>query len=138
MISLPFKLVIAILSTSVLAGCSKASTCSDPGTLQTVKKLFDQQQFGQAAQVPPNIFTLQDRSATLISTEGQSEKSLCSAIVVSDIIELMKFTNQYSAEDVAKIKEEAPKMGLALTKEYLINYTVQPMASGQSYITVLP
>ena len=138
MISLPFKLVIAILSTSVLAGCSKASTCSDPGTLQTVKKLFDQQQFGQAAQVPPNIFTLQDRSATLISTEGQSEKSLCSAIVVSDIIELMKFTNQYSAEDVAKIKEGAPKMGLALTKEYLINYTVQPMASGQSYITVLP
>ena len=138
MISLPLKLLIAIVSTSVLAGCSKASTCSDPGTLQTVKKLFDQQQFGQAAQVPPNIFTLQDRSATLISTEGQSEKSLCSAIVVSDIIELMKFTNQYSAEDVAKIKEEAPKMGLALTKEYLINYTVQPMASGQSYITVLP
>jgi len=138
MISLPLKLLIAIVSTSVLAGCSKASTCSDPGTLQTVKKLFDQQQFGQAAQVPPNIFTLQDRSATLISTEGQSEKSLCSAIVVSDIIELMKFTNQYSAEDVAKIKEEAPKMGLALTKEYLINYTVQPMASGQGYITVLP
>jgi len=138
MISLPFKLLIAILSTSVLAGCSKASTCSDPETLQTVKKLFDQQQFGQAAQVPPNIFTLQDQSATLVSTEGQGGKSLCSAIVVSDIIELMKFTNQYSAEDVAKIKEEAPKMGLALTKEYLINYTVQPMASGQSYITVLP
>jgi len=138
MISLPLKLLIAILGTSVLAGCSKASTCSDPGTLQTVKKLFDQQQFGQAAQVPPNIFTLQDQSATLVSTEGQGGKSLCSTIVVSDIIELMKFTNQYSAEDVAKIKEEAPKMGLALTKEYLINYTVQPMASGQNYITVLP
>lgn len=138
MISLPLKLLIAILSTSVLAGCSKASTCSDPGTLQTVKKLFDQQQLGQAAQVPPSIFTVQDQSATLISTEGQGGKSLCSAIVVSDIIELMKFTNQYSAEDVAKIKEEAPKMGLALTKEYLINYTVQPMAPGQSYITVLP
>lgn len=138
MISLPLKLLIAILGTSVLAGCSKASTCSDPGTLQTVKKLFDQQQFGQAAEVPPTIFALQDQSATLISTEGQGGKSLCSAIVVSDIIELMKFTNQYSAEDVAKIKGDAPKMGLALTKEYLINYTVQPMASGQSYITVLP
>jgi hypothetical protein len=57
---------------------------------------------------------------------------------VSDLIELMKFTNQYSDADVAKLKEEAPKSGMALTKEYLVNFTVQPMASGQSYVTVLP
>jgi PBP1b-binding outer membrane lipoprotein LpoB len=130
--------IILTLSAFVLAGCNEASTCTDPETLKTVKKLFDQQQFGQFIQAPSSIFTVQEKSATLTSADKQGGKSRCSVFIVSDLIELMKFTNQYSDADVAKLKEEAPKSGMALTKEYLVNFTVQPMASGQSYVTVLP
>ena len=102
-----------------------------------MKKLFDQQQFGQFIQAPPSIFVVQEKSATLTSTDKEGGKSLCSVLVQSDIMEMARFTGTSEA-DIAKIREEAPKRGLPLTKEYLVNYTVQPMASGQNYVTVLP
>ena len=80
---------------------------------------------------------VQEKSATLTSTDKQGGKSLCSVLVQSDIMEMARFRGTSEA-DIAKIKEEAPKRGLPLTKEYLVNYTVQPMASGQNYVTVLP
>lgn len=121
----------------VLSGCGGQTVCADGDVLQTVKKLFDQQQFGQFIQAPPSIFVVQEKSATLTSTDKQGGKSLCSVLVQSDIMEMARFTGTSEA-DIAKIKEEAPKRGLPLTKEYLVNYTVQPMASGQNYVTVLP
>jgi hypothetical protein len=121
-----------------LSGCGNASPCAEPGVLQTLKTLHDEQQFGQFIQAPPTVFTVQDGSATFVSIDKQGGKDRCSAIIVSDIIEMMKFTNQYSEADIEKIKEKAPKMGMALTKEYVVNYTVQPMANGQNYVTVLP
>ncbi len=121
----------------VLSGCGGQTVCADGDVLQTVKKLFDQQQFGQFIQAPPNIFVVQEKSATLTSTDKEGGKSLCSVLVQSDIMEMARFTGTSEA-DIAKIREEAPKRGLPLTKEYLVNYTVQPMASGQNYVTVLP
>ena len=46
--------------------------------------------------------------------------------------------NGTSEADIAKIKEEAPKRGVQLTKDDVVNYTVQPLASGQNHVTVLP
>ena len=58
-------------------------------------------------------------------------------LIQSDIMEMARFTGTSEA-DLAKIKEEAPKRGLPLTNDYLVNYTVQTMASEQNYVTVLP
>lgn len=135
-----FLTTTAILAPIVftLTGCGNASPCTEPSVLQTLKNLHDQQQFGQFIQAPPTVFTVQEGSATFVSIDKQGGKNRCSAIIVSDIIEMMKFTNQYSEADIEKIREEAPKMGMALSKEYIVNYTVQPMANAQNYVTVLP
>jgi hypothetical protein len=133
----PFRIILSVSLMLILSGCGGQPLCADGDVLRTVKTLFDQQQFGQSIQVPPSIFVVQEKSATLTSADKQESKSLCSVLVRSDIMEMARFTGTSEA-DIAKIKEEAPKRGLPLTKEYLINYTVQPMASGQNYVTVLP
>jgi hypothetical protein len=133
----PSRIVLSVLAMLILSGCGGQTVCADGEVLKTVKKLFDQQQFGQFIQAPLNIFVLQEKSATLTSTDKQGGKSLCSVLVQSDILEMGRFTGSSEAE-IAKIREEAPKRGLPLTKEYLVNYTVQTMASGQNYVTVLP
>jgi len=133
----PSRIVLSVLAMLILSGCSGQTVCVDGEVLKTVKKLFDQQQFGQFVQAPPSIFVIQEKSATMTTTEKQGGKSLCSVLVQSDLMEMARFTGTSEA-DIAKIKEEAPKRGLPLTKEYLVNYTVQPMASGQNYVTVLP
>jgi hypothetical protein len=133
----PFRIVLSVLAMLILSGCGGQTVCADGDVIQTVKKLFDQQQFGQFIQAPPSIFVVQEKSATLTSTDKQGGKSGCSVLILSDLMEMARFTGTSEA-DIAKIREEAPKRGLPLTKEYLVNYTVQPMASGQNYVTVLP
>ena len=133
----PSRIVLSFLAMLVLSGSGSQTVCADGEVLKTVKKLFDQQQFGQFIQAPPSIFVVQGKSATLTSTDKQGGKSLCSVLIQSDILEIVRFTGTSEA-DIAKMKEEAPKRGLPLTKDYLVNYTVQPMASGQNYVTVLP
>jgi hypothetical protein len=136
-INSPSRILIPVLAMLVLSGCGSQPICADSEVLKTVKKLFDQQQFGQFIQAPPTIFVVQEKSATLTSTDKQGGKSLCSVLVQLDILEMSRFTGTSDA-DLTKMKEEAPKRGLSLTKDYLVNYTVQPMASGQNYVTVLP
>jgi hypothetical protein len=133
----PSRIILSVSAMLMLSGCGGQTVCADGDVLRTVKKLFDQQQFGQFIQAPPSIFLVHEKSATLTSTDKQGGKSLCSVLVQSDIMEMARFTGTSEA-DIAKIKEEAPKRGLPLTKDYLVNYTVQPMASGQNYVTVLP
>lgn len=131
------KTPLPILALLVLSGCGGQPVCADVDVLKTVRKLFDQQQFGQFIQAPPGIFVVQEKSATLTSTDKQGGKSFCSVLVQLDILEMSRFTGTSEA-DLAKMKTEAPKRGLPLTKDYLVNYTVQPMASGQNHVTVLP
>ena len=133
----PSRIVLSVLAMLILSGCSGQTVCADGEVLKTVKKLFDQQQFGQFNQAPPSIFLVQEKSATLTSTDKQGGRERCSVLIQSDILEMARATGTSEA-DIAKMKEEAPKRGLPLTKEYLVNYTVQPMASGQNYVTVLP
>jgi hypothetical protein len=131
------KIALPALAMLVLSGCGGQSACADGEVLKTVRKLFDQQQFGQFIQAPPGVFVVQEKSATLTSMEKQGGKSFCSVLVQLDILEMSRFTGTSEA-DLAKMKTEAPKRGLPLTKDYLVNYTVQPMASGQNHVTVLP
>jgi hypothetical protein len=133
----PVRITLPALSMLVLSGCGGQTVCADAEVLKTVKKLFDQQQFGQFIQAPPNVFVVQEKSATLTSKDEQGGKNRCSVLVQSDIMELMRVTGTSEA-DIAKMREEAPKRSLPLTKEYLVNYTVQQMASGQNYVMVLP
>ena len=133
----PVRITLPALSMLVLSGCSGQTVCADAEVLKTVKTLFDQQQFGQFIQVPPNVFVVQEKSATLTSKDEQGGKNRCSVLVQSDMMELMRVTGTSEA-DIAKMREEAPKRSLPLTKEYLVNYTVQQMASGQNYVAVLP
>lgn len=133
----PFKIALPALVMLFLSGCGGQTVCADGEVLKTVKKLFDQQQFGQFIQPPPGAFLVQEKSATLTSTDKQGGKSHCSVLIRSDMVEFMKL-NGTSEADIAKIREEAPKRGVQLTKDDLVNYTVQQMASGQNYVTVLP
>ena len=135
-INTPFEIAISILSALMLSGCDGQSVCADDEVLMTLKMLFDQQQFGQFIQPPPGAFLVQEKSATLTSTDKQGGKSHCSVLIRSDIVEFMKL-NGTSEGDIAKIKEEAPKRGVQLMKDDLVNYTVQQMASGQNYVTLL-
>lgn len=121
----------------LLAGCGGESVCANGDVLKTVKKLFDQQQFGQFVQPPTGAFSTQQKSATLTSTDKQGGKSHCSVLIRTDLVEFMKL-NGTSEADISKIKAEAPTRGIPLTKDDLVNYTVQQMASGQNYVTVLP
>jgi hypothetical protein len=124
----PYGIILSAVSALFLSGCGGEAVCSDPEVLKTVKKLFDQQQFGQFIQAPPAVFVVQEKSATRTSTDKQGDRSGCSVLILSDLMEMARFTGTSEA-DITKIKEEAPKRGLPLTKEYLVNYTVQPMAS---------
>ena len=56
----------------------------------------------------------------------------CSVLVVSDILEMARFAGHGSEAEIGKTEEEAPKKGIVLTKDYLVNYAVQPLTSGQS------
>jgi hypothetical protein len=132
----PFTITCTIVIALGFTACRSGSECTDREVLKTVKMLFDRQQFGQIAETPANIFAVQNRSATFVKKDEQTGTLRCSVIVVADLLEIMKLS--MSEADIAKVKEEAPKKGMPLTKDYLVNYTVQPMASGQNYVTVLP
>lgn len=131
------RIALSVLAMLVLSGCGGQTICADGEVLKTVKRLFDQQQFGQFIQAPPTIFVVQEKSATLTAIDKQGGKNLCSLLVRLEILEMARFTGTSEA-DLAKMKEEAPKRGLPLTKDYLVNYSVQSMASGQNHVTVLP
>lgn len=133
----PSMMAFSVLAMLVLSGCGGQTVCSDGEVLKTVKKLFDQQQFGQFIQPPPSAFLVQEKTATLTSTDKQGGKSHCSVLIRTDLVEFMKLNGTTEA-DIAMIREEAPKRGVPLIKDDLVNYTVQPLASGQNHVTVLP
>lgn len=129
-------IILAGLLASFVSGCGADAVCGKPDVLETVKKLFDRQELGQFIE-GPKVFTPQPKSATLVSTDKESGKSRCSVLITSDIIEMMLLTKQASERDIPKIREEAPKKGFPLTQDHLVTYIVQPLASGQNYVTLL-
>jgi len=136
-ISRSLGLLAAFTLIGSLAACND-SPCADSYVLAKVKELYEKQQFGQFIEAPPSIFAVQAKSATQVSADTDSTKRRCSVIITADLIEMMHFTKQYDEAGIAKIKEEAPKRGLPLTNDILVNFTVQPLANGQNYVMVLP
>jgi len=120
-----------------LSACGKSSPCTDQNVLAKVKELFDQQEFGQLMPIPPKVFRVQDRTATSIRTGQDNDGYRCSVVITSDVIEMMRFTEQATEDEIVRIKQEAAKRNFPLTKDYLTNYAVQPLASGDNYVTLL-
>lgn len=128
--------VIALAS--LLAGCGKSEVCSDPDVLATVKQLFEQKEFGKLYQMPPGIVLVREKSATHLSTDPNNQIATCSVIVTVDLFEMLKKVQGYSDEQIAAARAKAESTGQNATPDSLINYSVQSMASGEYYVTMLP
>lgn len=127
-----------VLLASLLAGCGESAVCSKPDVLTTVKQLFEEQEFGKFFQMPPGIILLQEKTATYLSSDKQTNAARCSVIVTVDLLQMIKTTQPLSDEQVARIKQNAIKTGQETSKNNLVSYMVQTLASGESYITMLP
>jgi hypothetical protein len=126
-----------VLLASLLAGCGESAVCSKPDVLATVKQLFEEQEFGKFFQMPPGVILLQEKTATYLSSDKQTNAARCSVIVTVDLLQLIKTTQPLSDEQVARISQNAVNTGQETFKDNLVNYTVQTLASGESYITLL-
>ena len=127
-----------VLLASLLAGCGELAVCSKPDVLATVKQLFEEQEFGKFFQMPPGIILLQEKTATYLSSDKQTNAARCSVIVTVDLLQLIKATQPLSDEQVAQDQRNAVKTRQETSKDNLVNYAVKTLASGDSYITMLP
>ena len=126
----------ALISLNLVAcGQDKTALCSDANVLATVKTLVDQRELGPGAELVPNMITPQAPSATYVATDQATGAVRCSVIVVTDLIEMMKLHT--SDEDLAKIKVEAQKKGMPLTKDSVVNFMVNSLNSGQFYVRLI-
>ena len=131
------RILPAILAISVLSGCGGQGVCDDAEVLKTVRKLYAQQVLGQFIEPPEGAFTPQAKSATLVSADKQSNLARCSVLVRADYVVLAKMVQKQKMTD-KELKENAEKRGVPASEDFLVNYQVQPLASGQNYVTVLP
>lgn len=128
------SIAVVVVVASLLAGCGESADCSKSDVLATVKRLFEEREFGIGFKMPPGIILVQEKSATYLSSDKQTNTARCSVIVTVDLIQLLKATQPVTDEQVARMK----RTGQETSKDTLVNYTVQTLASGESYITVLP
>jgi hypothetical protein len=131
------RIVLATLAMLALTGCGGQGACDDAEALKTVKKLYAQQILGQFIEPPEGAFTPQAKSATLVSADKQSNMARCSVLVRADYIVLAKMVQKQEMTD-KELKENAEKRGVPAYEDFLVNYQVQQLASGQNYVTVLP
>lgn len=131
------KVALPALAMLVLSGCGGQGACDDAEVLKTVKKLYAQQILGQFIEPPEGAFTPQVKSATLVSADKQSNMARCSVLVRADYVVLAKMVQKQKMTD-KEIKENAEKRGVPAYEDFLVNYQVQPLASGRNYVTVLP
>ncbi|UYO50260.1 hypothetical protein KQX64_06710 [Rhodopseudomonas palustris] len=128
---------VAVLA-FLLTGCGKSAICSKPDVLTTVRQLFEEHEFGKAFQMPPGTILVQEKTATYLSSAEQTNAARCSVIVTVDLLQMIKATQPLSDDQVARIKQNAVNTGQETSKNNLVNDTVQNLASGESYVTMLP
>jgi hypothetical protein len=136
-IDLLSRIPLAIVATLLLPGCGGQGLCDDAEVLKTVKKLYMQQAIGQFIEPPEGAFTPQVKSATLVSADKQSNMARCSVLVRVDYVVLAQMVQKQKMAN-KDLKENAEKRGVPTSEDFLVNYQVQPLASGQNYVTVLP
>jgi hypothetical protein len=128
---------LAALISLALVACvqDRTALCTDANVLATIKTLVDQRELGPGAELVPNMITPQALSATYVATDQTTGAVRCSVIVVTNLIEMMKFHT--SDDDLAKIKVEAQKKGMPLTKDSVVNFMVNSLNSGQFYVRLI-
>ena len=131
------RILPAILAILFLSSCGGQGVCDDAEVLKTVKKLYAQQVLGQFIEPPEGAFAPQAKSATLVSADKQSNIAKCSVLVRADYVVLAKMVQKQKMTD-KELKESAERRGVPASEDFLVNYQVQPLASGQNYVTVLP
>jgi hypothetical protein len=129
------SLAALISLTLVACGQDKTALCSDTNVLATVKTLVDQRELGPGAELVPNMITPQVPSATYVATDQTTGAVRCSVVFVADLIEMMKLHT--SDDDLAKIKVEAQKKGMPLSKKSVVNFMVNSLNSGQFYVRLI-
>jgi hypothetical protein len=127
-----------VLLTPLLGGCGESAVCSKPDVLATVKQLFEDKEFGKFYKMPPGIVGVRNQSATYLSTDANTKVARCSVVITVDLLEMLKKTQGLSDEQLATARRNADRAGQSATPESPINYSVQSMASGDYYITLLP
>lgn len=133
-INKPFGIVISVLSALMLSGCGGQGVCDDAEVLKMVRKLYAQGVLGQFIEAPEGAFTPQEKSATLVSVDKQSNITKCSTLVRADYVVLAKMAQKATDKE---LRENAAKKGMATFEDFLVSYQVQPLASGQNYVTLL-
>ena len=128
---------VALLA-SLLAGCGESAVCSKPDVLATVNELYQQQQFSRTYDAATGIVALKGKSATYQSTDPQTKIKRCSVIITVDVAQMLKLVQQLSDAEISEQKKAADARGQQTSFDNLVNYTVQTLASGENYITVLP
>lgn len=136
-IDLLSRIPLAIVATLLLSGCGGQGLCDDAEVLKTVKKLHMQQALGQFIEPPEGAFTPQAKSATLVSADKQSNLAKCSVLVRVDYVVLALMVQKQKMTN-KELKENAERQGVPAFEDSLVNYQVQPLASGQNHVTVLP
>jgi hypothetical protein len=127
-----------VVLASLLAGCGESAVCSQTHVLATVKQLFEEQEFGKFYKVPPGTVLVRDKSATHLSTDSNTKTARCSVIITVDLFEMLKKIQGFSDEQIATARQNAERTGQNATPDSRISYSVQSMASGEYYVTVLP
>ena len=132
------KIALATALMLLPTGCGKGADalCTHRSVHETVRELVGEQELGAAGvRLIPNAFSVRPDSATYVSTDKQTNTVRCSVAVVTDIFQLMSFGE--SEEDIQKLRAEAIKKGFPLSKETIVHFTVQTLASGQLYVVLI-
>lgn len=133
-INSPSRILIPVLAMLVLSGCGGQGVCDDGEVLKTVGKLYGQGVLGQFIEAPEGAFSPQEKSATLVSVDKQSNITKCSTLIRADYVVLAKMVQKATDKE---LRDNAAKKGMATFEDFLVNYQVQPLASGQNYVTLL-
>lgn len=121
----------------LLAACGEGDVCSKPEVLTTVKKLFQEKEFGKFYQLPEGVAFVKERTATFTSSDKQTNAVRCTVVVTVDLLQMLKNVQGFDDEYVAKAKANAAQTGQKTQEDTLVSYAVQTVNSGERFVTLL-
>lgn len=114
-----------------------SSPCSDSGVLDTVMQLIAKQTLGGFADLPPNLVTLQRDEASTVRIDSSTGNAVCAVTMAVDVVEVAKLGGA-SNSDLDKLRVAIKNQKSPAKTEQRIGYTVQSLASGRKWITLMP
>lgn len=131
------RVASGIIFALLLAACGEGDACSKPDVLTTVKKLFQEKEFGKFYQLPDGIAFVKEKTATFVSTDKQTNAVRCTVVVTVDLLQMLKSVQGFDEEYVSKAKENALKTGQKTQEDTLVSFAVQTVNSGEHFVTLL-